>query len=152
VLLEFFVPTNRRDARFNPTHLDGTNEIIHANRAGYGFSQESENVAWFAAHAIRAARRYGFAPIQGKAYVRVTFIEGNRRRDEDNIKGGIKYVLDSLTPSRPPKKAGAGLIADDGPKYCTSESRVSYTKDRKLIGAWVLVCPIKEKPKEIKEI
>ena len=58
-------------------------------------------VAW-------AAKEAGVRPVK-RFMVRVVWFEPNARRDWDNVRSGIKFVLDGL------KKAG--IIKDDSQRY-----------------------------------
>jgi len=46
----------------------------------------------------------------GHVSVYIAFWEKDNRRDDDNVTGGAKFVMDALTQ--------AGIITDDSPKYC----------------------------------
>lgn len=88
--------------------LPGTNEITKANRGSpfYGASmkkklQKQLVVAWW------AARKSRFA---GHVTVRVRFYEKDNRRDDDNVFGGLKFIMDALQE--------LGVIVNDSPKYC----------------------------------
>lgn len=117
--LEFFVPSNRRDRHGHPTHVDGFNEIIRANRHSrdYGCVRERENVSHVAACARRAMRAQHFGQPECKVRVRVTFVERDERRDLSNVYGGLKWVLDGLSRPRGSKKIGAGAIRDDSRRW-----------------------------------
>ena len=58
-------------------------------------------VAW-------AAKEAGVRPVK-RFMVRVVWFEPNARRDWDNVRSGIKFVLDGLV--------AAGVIKDDSRKY-----------------------------------
>lgn len=46
----------------------------------------------------------------GHVSIYIAFFEKDNRRDDDNVTGGAKFILDALTQ--------AGIIPDDSPKYC----------------------------------
>ncbi|MRX82235.1 hypothetical protein [Eggerthella guodeyinii] len=130
--LEFFVPSNRRDAKGRPTHVDGWNEYIKAQNVNryVAAAMERENVGSVANHAAAAMLQHRFEPLDGPALVTVTFVEINRRRDVPNVYGGLKWVLDGLTRPRGSKYQGAGAIVDDSPKWCEVETRLEVDAER----------------------
>lgn len=96
-----------RQAFAVPGRLPGLNEYTSACRtnahAGAKMKRAAQDsVLW----AIRAAR---IEPMAGKVDVHVTWVEKNMRRDKDNIRHGIKYILDGLVE--------AGIIKDDSWTY-----------------------------------
>lgn len=87
---------------------------VNANRfKGNAMKQECTSLAAWAAKAARMPR---FArPVT----VRFTWVEGNRRRDIDNVAFAKKFVLDGLVQ--------AGVIGNDTPQYVTGfEDRFAY--------------------------
>lgn len=130
--LAFFVPSNRVDSSGLPTHVDGMNEIIAANRAHrqVGAAQERENVKHVEAFARVAMLQAGIKPPAIPAHVTVTFVEVNRRRDVSNVFGGLKWVLDGLSRPRGAKKTGAGAIYDDSSKWVEVVPRIEYDPAR----------------------
>lgn len=142
--LAFFVPSNRRDSRGRPTHVDGWNEYIHAvNKNRYaGAALERENVANVAQFARAAMRSSRYGGLEVPALVAVTFVEVDRRRDVSNVYGGLKWVLDGLTRPRGSKRLGAGLIVDDSPRWC--EVTTALEVDRGRPGVRVRVMPLAE--------
>lgn len=86
-----------------PGRLDGVNEYTYTNRrnpieGGKMKRRNQDAVCW----AIKAAH---LKPM-GKVNVHVEWIEPNMRRDKDNIRGGIKFILDALVEM--------GILANDG--------------------------------------
>lgn len=93
-----------------PGRLDGMNEIIDDARAcrykgAKGKRDNQDKVVW----AIKAAR---LKPMECPVLVTVTWVEGMKPgckrfvpRDKDNIRAGIKFILDGLQE--------AGIIEDD---------------------------------------
>lgn len=66
------------------------------------------------------------SPFEGLAYASVTFYEPNRKRDQDNVISGLKYVCDGLVK--------AGIIHNDSPTYLRFKSvRVDYDRDNPRI-------------------
>jgi hypothetical protein len=139
--MEYFIPSNRSDKQGKPTHMDGWNEIIKANRSGYyiGARQERENVEWVAWHTRQAMRKNHVKPYTSRVRVDVCFVEVNRRRDPANAYGGLKWLLDGMTK---PKggKAGAGLIVDDSTKWLEVGS-VTVDYDKNNPGVIVRITP-----------
>lgn len=140
--LRFFVPSNRRDAKGRPTHVDGWNEYIKAQNVNryVAAKMERENVGNVAAHAEAAMLQQRFAPLEVPALVTVTFVEVNRRRDVPNVYGGLKWVLDGLTRPRGSKYLGAGAIVDDSPKWCEVEAGLEV--DAKRPGVRIKIEPL----------
>lgn len=90
-----------------PGRLDGLNEYTKAcrsnHRAGARMKKDNqEAVQW----AIRAAR---INPMSGKVNVKVTWYERDMRRDKDNIRFGVKFILDALVAE--------GIIKNDSWTY-----------------------------------
>lgn len=89
-----------------PGELPDTNTIITESKKGRGkwqpyneMKQEYTNtVAWIAKSEIKKQLT--------KIDLEITWICKNRRKDKDNISGGIKFILDGLVV--------AGVIKDDG--------------------------------------
>lgn len=92
-----------------PGRLMGLNEWNRICNGPYGSRQSSrvkreieEDIIW----RIKAAH---LKPVSGKALLRVTWVEPNMKRDVDNIRFAVKFILDAL------KKAG--VIKDDSQRY-----------------------------------
>lgn len=88
-----------------PGQLPGLNEMIaQAKRGGRGIvyskkkSEETDRIAWLA----RAAK---LKPMK-RVYVALEWREPDRSRNKDNIRAGVKYVLDGLVT--------AGILENDG--------------------------------------
>ena len=131
MLIEFFIPSNRyRNGK--PTHVDGWNEYIKAvNVTRYaGNAREQENVRHVEQWARVAMAQQRFNPPKARAWLAVTFVEVNRRRDVSNVYGGLKWVLDGLSRPRGSKKRGAGLIVDDSPKWVEVLPRIEIDPAR----------------------
>ena len=94
---------------------------VNANRfKGNAMKQECTSLAAWAAKAARMPR---FArPVT----VRFTWVEGNRRRDIDNVAFAKKFILDGLVR--------AGVILDDTPRYVAGlADRFDYDKQHPRI-------------------
>lgn len=90
-----------------PGRLDGLNEYTRANRAnrykGADMKRANqEKVNW----CIKAS---GIEPFKSTVRISVTWIEPNMKRDPDNVRFGIKFILDALVEM--------GIIPDDTQKY-----------------------------------
>lgn len=90
-----------------PGRLDGLNEYTGACRANYrvGAAMKRRNQDAVTA-AIKAA---GIKPVSGKVDVHCIWCEKNMRRDKDNIRFGVKFVLDALVE--------CGIIPNDSWAY-----------------------------------
>lgn len=119
VRLEFFVPSNNVNAEGRPSHLDGLNELIDAERHGYriGNALKRRNGRNAQEHCEWAMRMAKWSCPRRKCRVTLTFVETDRRRDPDNILGGAKFILDGITRPRGKKRFGAGAIEDDSQKW-----------------------------------
>lgn len=90
-----------------PGRLPGLNEYTAAcrgnARAGGRMKREAQDaVMW----AIKAAK---IKPMAGKVNVTCIWVEKNMRRDKDNIRFGVKFVLDALVET--------GIIPNDNWTY-----------------------------------
>lgn len=84
------------------------NEIIGANRINFymGNKLKQETQQDIMAQFLPQKRGVEF---QGKVNMRIWFHEPNQRRDEDNVKSGLKFLLDALQKLK--------IIKNDSPKY-----------------------------------
>lgn len=87
--------------------LPGRNEAENAARTHWARGaklkkEATELVAW-------ECKTQHVQKIDGEVIVEVTFYERDRRRDADNVLGGLKYILDGLVV--------AGVLTDDSRKY-----------------------------------
>ena len=101
-----------------PGRLDGLNEYIDAcrtnPRAGGRCKRENQDrVCW----AIRQAR---LKPVSGCVGLSIHWIEPNARRDKDNVRSAVKYILDALVEM--------GIIKNDGWKD------VGYIHDHYMVN------------------
>lgn len=115
--LEFFVPSNRRNEDGSPAPLDGLNEMIDAERGGWGAALKRRNGRNAEASCVYAMRASGWECPDRKCAVTLTFVETSRRRDPDNIYGGAKFILDGITRKRGKRSYGAGAIRDDSQRW-----------------------------------
>ena len=96
-----------------PGKLPNTNDINNAGRGNkYAAWKQKRDVQdelcleWAGVKQI-----YGDPPMfPDKVNIRIKFYEKNGRRDEDNVMGGMKFILDALQE--------LGVIKNDSPKYC----------------------------------
>jgi Holliday junction resolvase RusA-like endonuclease len=80
------------------------------------------------------ARAAGLEPVTGKCVVRCLWFEKDKRRDPDNIRVGIKYILDGLVE--------AGVLPTDGWKYITGlEDRFYVDKERPRVEIEIIEEP-----------
>lgn len=100
--------------------LPGMNEIIGINRWNrYAGAQKKRDVQKQIAFELMSqtkGKRY-----EGKVNMVVDFYEPNMKRDEDNVKSGMKFILDAMQD--------IGLIKSDSRKYVHSVERVMTDRD-----------------------
>ena len=104
--------------------LPGRNEAEKAARSHWSKGREfkREWTDYVAYQVIGQAN----VPFEGLAKASVTFYEPNRKRDQDNVISGLKYICDGLVK--------AGVIHNDSPRYLRFESvRVDYDRDNPRI-------------------
>lgn len=118
-VLEFFVPTNRKNKDGSQAPLDGLNELVAAERAHYGPSFKKRNGLNAEKVAKDAMSSERWECPKSKCVVTLTFVEPHEKRDPDNIYGGAKFILDGIIKPRGQKKYGAGVIEDDSQKWIT---------------------------------
>jgi len=116
-VLEFFVPTNKRNKDGSQAPLDGLNELVAAERAHYGPALKRKNGMNAEASAIYAMRAEHWECPKTRSVVTLTFVEPHDRRDPDNVFGGAKFILDGIIKPRGRKLYGAGAIEDDSQKW-----------------------------------
>ena len=88
--------------RFIPGPLPGRNEAEKAARANRYLAAEQKK-RW----TRNCACMFGGSACRFKRVeLNLTWVEKNKRRDPDNIMGGIKYVLDGIV--------AAGILKNDG--------------------------------------
>lgn len=102
-----------------PGRLPGKNEYTNACRknryAGAKMKRDAQNlVGW-------AIRKANLKPMSGLVDVHFNWIEPNKRRDKDNIRGADKFILDALVE--------LAIIKDDGWRYVNDFSD-SYDVDK----------------------
>jgi hypothetical protein len=107
-----------------PFKLPSLNDYINACRTnphvGAKMKKDIErDIGW----EIKSAK---LKPVENKAIVLMTFVEGNRRRDCDNTESGKKYILDALVSN--------GILQGDSPKWVVAApSFTVYDKAPKVI-------------------
>lgn len=118
-MLRFFVPSQKTNRRGQPAPLDGLNELIKADKMGYGYGnamkRRNGKVAQRACEL--AMGQQGWTCPNCRSIVTLTFVEPHRRRDPDNIFGGAKFILDGITMPQGRRTYGAGAIVDDSQKW-----------------------------------
>lgn len=99
--------------------LPGLNDYVRACRGDrYAANRikrvEEERVAFAAIHQdVRA--------VDGTYALHCHWVEPDKRRDPDNVRFGVKFILDALV--------AVGLLPGDGPRHCTGLSDTfSYDK------------------------
>lgn len=109
-----------------PGRLPGLNEYTgmcrSGSRAGGRMKREAQDIVCWA---IRAA---GVKPVAGRVDVHVTWVEPNMRRDKDNIRAGIKFILDALVET--------GVIPNDNWTYIgelTDAFRVNRSEPKVVV-------------------
>lgn len=128
--LEFFIPTNRASKNGSKQGMDGLNEIVRQSRGNVHLAnkRKHENERHVAMHALEAMRDSGWVADERLCYVELTFIEPDKRRDDDNVFAGAKYVLDALCRPHPSggriiHENGVGAIIDDDPFHVALHCR-----------------------------
>ena len=91
----------------SPGNLPGLNDIIDANRKGWAVgARQKRDVQQ------KLARLWMFSKMKRftrPVVIKVRFFEKNLRRDDDNVFGGLKFILDTLQI--------LGVIKNDSPLY-----------------------------------
>ena len=123
-ILEFFVPSNRKNKNGRKQGMDGMNEIVKQSRAKAAWAniRKNQNEQWVAGFARDAMKEAGWKTADCLHTVILTFIEPDMRRDDDNIFAGAKYILDALCKpvvgkSRTVHRNGCGAVPDDDPMH-----------------------------------
>lgn len=102
-----------------PGRMDGLNEYTAACRThrqvGGKLKRKNQDMA---ERAIRASR---LVPMRRRVDVELVWVEPNMRRDKDNIRFAVKFILDALV--------ACGVLADDGwPEIGTISDRYAVNK------------------------
>lgn len=105
-----------------PLKLPSLNEYIHeCNRNRYNGGTLKRNTEADIAIFINALPEF-----KNPVSIKFKWIEGNRKRDLDNIAFGKKFILDTLVKQ--------GKLKNDTPRYVTSfTDTFGYEKDYKVI-------------------
>lgn len=87
--------------------LSSLNDYINACRTNphMGAKLKRENQE----RVIKAINEWDVKPMETPVTLHIIWIEPNTRRDKDNVRSGVKYILDGLVES--------GIIANDGWKH-----------------------------------
>ena len=80
-------------------------------------------------YARDAARQAGWKAPDGTVAIGLTWVEKDRRRDQDNVTSGQKFLLDGLVE--------AGVIRDDSQRYVPQPSVNRIATDKDNPGVWV---------------
>jgi Holliday junction resolvase RusA-like endonuclease len=100
--------------------LPGLNEIIAASKQHYQVYAKEKKVLTHKVESLARAAR--LRTISSRCAVRFLWFEANRRRDQDNICAGQKFILDGLV--------AAGVLPDDGWQWISGiEHRFSIDRD-----------------------
>ena len=107
-----------------PRRLPGLNEVLNANRANrYKGAKLKKTVDETICWCIQDAR---LKPVSGPCIVCMTFVEGDRRRDVDNVESAKKFILDALVKT--------GILQGDSPSYVPwSPSYTEYGNRHKVL-------------------
>lgn len=134
--LRFFVASRRKTAGGAPAPLAGLNEIVDAERGGWGNALKKRECVRVQRCCEEAMEECGWECPESRCVVTLTFVETTRGRDPDNIFGGAKLILDGMTMPRGRKRYGAGAIRDDSQKWI--ELRFGeILVDKERPGCWV---------------
>lgn len=111
-----------------PGRLDGLNAYVNACRqnpqAGAACKRNNQN------RVIEAIKKANLKPMKTPVVVEVFWFERDMRRDKDNVRSGIKYILDGLVQ--------AGIIEDDGWKHInTIVDRYFIDKDNPRVRVYL---------------
>lgn len=118
---------------FVPVRFPSLNELIGAanhNRFDGGrMKKEYTGIAESCAR--RAALEEGWTAPEGPVTIEITWVEQSRRRDQDNVTAGQKYLLDGIV--------AAGVLLDDSQRYVPQPSTNKITFDKDNQGVWVTI-------------
>lgn len=88
--------------------LPAMNEIIGANRRNFYMGNKLKQKTQQDIMAQLLPQKRG-TEFQEKVNMRIWFYKPNQRRDEDNVKSGLKFLLDALQEIK--------ILKNDSPKY-----------------------------------
>jgi|TARA_R110000787_G_scaffold154708_3_gene268439 Holliday junction resolvase RusA-like endonuclease len=108
------------------------NDIVAAAKQHWSaYSKEKAERTTYVAIMARAAK---LTPITGRCMVRCLWYEKDKRRDPDNVRVGIKFILDGLVQ--------AGILPTDGWKCITGlEDRFYVDKERPRVEIEIVEVP-----------
>jgi Holliday junction resolvase RusA-like endonuclease len=118
---------------FVPAKFPSLNELIGAanhNRFDGG-RMKKKYTAIAESCARRAAIETGWMAPEGPVSIAITWVERDRRRDQDNVTAGQKYLLDGIV--------AAGVLLDDSQRYVPQPSTNEITFDKNRPGVWVTI-------------
>lgn len=111
-----------------PGRLASLNDYIGAcrqnPRAGAKLKRDNQNKV------ISAIREHGLKPMESPVTLYIHWVEPNMRRDKDNVRSGVKYILDALVET--------GIISGDGWKHVIN-IHDQYTVDKSNPHIFVLI-------------
>ena len=118
---------------FVPARLPSLNELIGAaNHSRYDGGRMKKRYTDLAEScARRAAMEAGWTAPDGPVAIALTWVERDRRRDQDNVTSGQKYLLDGIV--------AAGVLLDDSQRYVPQPSTNEITHDKDAPGVWVVI-------------
>lgn len=118
---------------FVPAKFPSLNELIGAanhNRFDGGrMKKKYTGIAESCAR--RAALEEGWTATDGPVTIEITWVEKDKRRDQDNVTAGQKYLLDGIV--------AAGVLRDDSQRYVPQPSVNKITHDKDAPGVWVVI-------------
>lgn len=120
-------------AMFIEGKFPGMNEIIGAARKSrFGSASMKKKWTRIASNAARAHMIKVTRPVT----IDCVWIEGNRRRDLDNVAAGSKFVLDGLVD--------AGILPDDSQKWVKSIFHQIRTSSDKKYGVRISITTLED--------
>ena len=137
--LEFFVPSDRMSRNGGRRGFYGTNDLLrHARRSPYEAGKlKAATEAFISHHASMAMREAGWSAKDVLTSCFLTFVEPDSKRDEDNVIGAAKLVLDALCRPSSKHPHGCGAIWDDDPFHLSLHACVARERDRNKPGVRV---------------
>ena len=116
---------------FVPVKFPSMNELVAKSRSNpYAGSAQKRHYSGLAeSYARHAADETGWEAPDGPVEVRLTWVESDHRRDQDNITSAQKFLLDGLVE--------AGVIRDDSQRYVPQPSVNRIATDKDNPGVWV---------------
>lgn len=127
----FFASPVERGGR--PVGFPGLNEVIAANRSNplLGARLKRRLTDSIAKAARAAVLRQGWDAPDGPVDIELSWVEANRRRDQDNVTSAQKFLLDGLVE--------AGVLHGDGQRWIPQPPRQRIVHDPGCPGVWVRI-------------